>query len=220
MKTSIKKTVLLTALLAVTAQPVFADGLAGFAKQVGTDVLTGIAGMGVDGLANIATDTGNTAEDAVQSLRGNLRGMQRTTEISGNVNIEVDAGDISSTAEGEGSVSSIDIGTISSSKLTNVDITVEVGDVTSYASGKNSTSIIGIGTIANSEIGGNATIAVTAGDVSSMSSGENSTSIVKLGSIENSEIGGNAAINVTVGDVTSSANGKNAYSSIRVGSIY
>ncbi len=220
------KTVLVTALAAASVQPAFAadpsliDRAGKAVTDFAKDRILDVANAAVEGGTEFATDTAATLAGGANDIKGSLLSGKSSTQISGNVNIQVEAGDITSTASGENSVSTIDIGTISGSQLKDVDIKVKVGNVTSTASGKDSASIIGIGTIASSKIGGTTNIEVEAQDVSSIASGDNSTSIVKLGSIENADISGNATIKVKVGNVTSAATAKGAFSSIRVGSIY
>lgn len=175
------KTVLLTALLATTAQPAFADkdSIANKTGEVLGQFFNGmVSGATPESLKNAGAVTTKAAGDrAAAELSG------KSTQITGDVTIDVTAKNVTSIASGNDSVSDIKIGTIGASQLKDVEITVDVGDVTSVASGNESMSFIKIGTIENSKIDGTAKITVKAENITSIASGDKSFSSIAMGSI-------------------------------------
>ncbi len=123
------------------------------------------------------------AADKSDTVSDNASSKEHSTKISGEMIIDVKAGDVTSVALGSDNISDVKIGTIGGSDLKDVEIKVDVQDVTSVALGSDNKSIVSIGSIENSKIGGSAKINVKAGDITSVALGSDNTSSVRMGSV-------------------------------------
>jgi tRNA threonylcarbamoyladenosine modification (KEOPS) complex Pcc1 subunit len=190
MRISIQMMIFISTLIMVVAQPVSAAE--GQQQEKGFfDKISDYAGEAIDKvgkvwdtLTTITSETGQSASGAVnQALdRAGKWASGVSTLVTGNMLIDIKAGDVTSLASGNNSTSDITIGTIGGSTLKDVLIDVDVNDVTSVASGEKSKSFVRIGSIENSKVDGIASINVKAKDVASIASGQESRSSIAMGS--------------------------------------